>query len=77
MVVITADPQNPEKLILSATVTLFIDRLLVETLSDELEAQIRSQAIKDLKRNKEVQKAVAEAATKKLLQMLGVTESAS
>ena len=71
MVTITVDPKDPSRLILTATATLYIDRVLVETLNSEVESAIRTQARKDLKGNKEVQKQIAEAATQRLLSMLG------
>lgn len=74
MVTITADPNNPDRLTLTATATLYLDRILVETLSSEVEQAVRNHAIKDLKANKDVQRQIAEAATKKLLAMLGVVE---
>lgn len=72
MVSITQDPKNPNQLIVTQTVTIFLDKILVSSLSEELAAIIRQQAHKDLKKNKTVQQAVAEAASKKLLTMLGV-----
>lgn len=72
MISIIADPLNPDRLILSAAVTIYLDRILVSILSDEVEAAIRAQAVKDLQGNKAVQKQIAQAATAKLLQMLGV-----
>lgn len=72
MISLTVDPQNPDKLILSATVVMYLDRILVESLSDELEKGIREQAIKDIQKSRAVKKAVADAAQKKLLQLLGV-----
>lgn len=70
MVSIQGDPGDPTRVSLTVTVSLYIDRLLVETLSNELEQAIQSQAIKDIKRNKEVKRLVAEAASAKLLQIL-------
>jgi hypothetical protein len=76
VVTIQADPANPERLILTQTATLYLDRVLLETLSAEVADSIRAQAIKDLKSSKAVKKAIADAATKKLLTMLGVPEIA-
>ena len=72
MVQLTPDPSDPSKLILTQTVTLLLDRTLVETLSDEVQAAIRRQAARDLKRNPGVQKAIASAAQAKLLELLEV-----
>lgn len=72
MVSITQDPKNPNQLIVTQTVTIFLDKILMNSLSEELATIIRQQAHKDLKKNKIVQQAVAEAASKKLLNMLGV-----
>lgn len=71
MVTITTDPADPKRLILTQTVTVYLDRVLVETLSDELTKAITEQAKKDLLSNSTVRKLVAKAATEKLLQMLG------
>lgn len=70
MVSIVSDPNDASKIVLSVTATIYLDRLLVETLSSELETAIRSQAVRDLRKNKIVQAAVAEAATAKLLKIL-------
>lgn len=72
MISLTVDPQNPDKLILSATVVMYLDRILVESLSDELEKGIREQAVKDIQKSRAVKRAVADAAQKKLLAMLGI-----
>jgi hypothetical protein len=71
MVTITPDPADPQRLILTQTVTVYLDRVLVETLSDELTNAITEQAKKDLLSNSTVRKLVAKAATEKLLSMLG------
>ena len=70
MVSIQADPANPDKLILTAAVTLYVDRVLTDVLSAEVAAAIRNQAIKDLTRSVAVRKAITAAAQVKLLQML-------
>jgi hypothetical protein len=72
MVTITADPTNPDRLIVTQTVTLYLDRVLLSSLSAEVEAAIRAQAVADLKSNSRVKKQIAAAATSKLLSMLGV-----
>jgi hypothetical protein len=77
MVSITQDPLRPEKLALTITATLYLDRLLVETLNQEIEKAIREQAIRDLQENKEVKLAVFKAAQRKLLALLGVPNAAA
>jgi hypothetical protein len=72
MISLTKDPTDHTKLVLTATVTLYLDRILVETLSDEIEKAIRLQATKDVKSNKEVRDTIAKAATNRLLDMLAV-----
>lgn len=74
MINIITDPASPDRLVLTATCTLYIDKLMLEALSDELTAAIRAQAKKDLLSNPAVKKAIAKAATEKLLEMLGVPE---
>lgn len=71
MVTILQDPKDPQRLILSIAVTTYLDKVLLETLSDELEKSIRTQAVKDLQHSRAVKQAVAKAATEKLLDMLG------
>jgi hypothetical protein len=71
MVSFTLDPLNPERLMLTATVNFYLDKILIQTLSEELEVTIREQAKKDLLSNSAVKKLIAKAATEKLLQMLG------
>ena len=72
MVSILKDPSNPDKLVLSVTATIYIDRIALEALTSEVEEAVRRQAIRDIKKNPKVQKAIAEAATRLLLGMLGV-----
>ncbi len=72
MIALTPDPQNPDKLILTATVSMYLDKLMVQTLDDQIAQQITTQAVKDLQKNKAVKKAIAAAAQKKLLDLLGV-----
>ena len=74
MIVLVPDPNDSQKLVLTATVSMYIDRLLVETLSDSIADQIKEQAAKDLQGNKQVKKVIAAAAQKKLLDLLGVKE---
>jgi hypothetical protein len=71
MMGIITDPNNPNRLVLTATVTIYLDKLLGSILDDEIAKAIREQAVKDLQTNAEVKKAIAKAATEKLLQMLG------
>ncbi len=75
MVTVTPDPTNPERLVLTATVSLYLDRLLLDTLNDQLATSIREQAIHDLKSDPKVKKQIAAAATRKLLSMLGVNDA--
>lgn len=70
MIQVTQDPTDSNKVILSSTVTLFLDKLALSALSDEIERAIRAQAVKDLEGNEEVKKIIAAAATNKLLSML-------
>jgi hypothetical protein len=63
---------NPDRLIFTATVSIHLDKLLVETLSDEIALAITEQAKKDLRSSAAVKKQIAKAATTKLLTMLGV-----
>jgi hypothetical protein len=72
MIQLTNDPQNPERILLTATVSLYLDRVLLSSLSAEVDAAIREQAARDLKGSKAVRKAIADRAEKMLLQMLGV-----
>jgi hypothetical protein len=71
MVSITSDPQNPEKLILSATVTLWLDKLLLTTLSEELQRIVREKAIEDLQAPA-VQRELRRLATAHLAKLLGI-----
>lgn len=71
MLTLTQDPQNPDRLVVTETVTLYLDKLLLETLSQELRLAIQEQARKDLKSSPAVRKLIARAATDKLLLMLG------
>jgi hypothetical protein len=76
MVTVTQDPTNPERLVLSITLTTYLDKLLLQTLSDEVTNAIRAQAVKDLSSNSAVKKLIAKAATAKLLTMLGAEAGA-
>ena len=72
MIAIQQDPLNPDRLILTATVTLYLEQVMLRSLLSEIGDRIRFQARKDLKSNPEVKRKIAEAATTKLLKMLGV-----
>jgi hypothetical protein len=69
---IVQDPQDPNKLVLTATVTIYLDRLLSDVLAEEVSKAIREKAIQDLQHSPAVKKAIATAAQKLLLEMLGV-----
>jgi hypothetical protein len=70
MISIQVDPKDDTRLILSATVTILLDRILVETLSAEVEGAIRAAAIDSLKNNQEVRNQIGRAAIAKMLEML-------
>lgn len=72
MISISADPTNPDRLVLTQTVTLYLDRLLLSTLSAELETAIRAQAALDIRGSKAVRKAISSAAQAHLMKLLGV-----
>ena len=74
MIELRQDPNDPTRLTLTATMTLFLDRLLVETLSPEIERAIREQAAKDIRGSKAVRKAISSAAQAHLMKLLGVEE---
>jgi hypothetical protein len=76
MVSLTPSPTDPSKAVLTVTITLYLDRLLSDVLSDEIAGQIREQATKDLRSNKQVRKMIQDAASEKLLSMLGAPEVA-
>lgn len=67
MITLTQDPTNPNRLALTATVSFFIDKVLIDTLNDELVAAIREAAKEDLRTNQVVRQQVAKAAVAKLL----------
>jgi len=77
MVTITPDPANPDRLVLSLTITAYLDKVLLQTLQEEVTTIIREQAIRDLRGNKTVKALIAKAATTKLLSMLGASEQES
>lgn len=67
MITLTQDPTNPNRLALTATVSFFIDKVLIDTLNDELVSAIREAAKEDLRTNQVVRQQVAKAAVAKLL----------
>ena len=71
MIHITVDPSDPNRIILTATVTMYLDRLLSDALGNEVADAVREQARKDMKNNKIVKKAISDAAHRLLLGMLG------
>lgn len=72
MIQLAVDPAHPERVILTSTVTLYLEKVALSALSDEIEKAIRAQAVKDLKGNPEVRRKIAEAAEARLLSLLGV-----
>ncbi len=72
MLNITIDPTNPNRLVLTQTVTMYLDKLLDDVLSQEVATVIREQAKKDIVSNTAVKKAISKAATLLLMQKLGV-----
>ena len=75
MISVTADPTNADRVVLTATVTMYLDKLVLKVCGEEIEAAIRTQAQKDLRTNPEAKKLIAEAATTKLLSMLSESKS--
>jgi hypothetical protein len=69
MVGITQDSTSG-KLVLTATVTIYLDRTLTSVLDEEVSKAIREQAIKDLQSNPAIKKQVQKAASEFLIQML-------
>lgn len=76
MISLSTDPVTG-RTTLTAAITLYLDQILIRTLSAEVERAIREQAIRDLGSNKVVQRQIAQAATDKLLQMLGAPPPAA
>src|SRR5580704_12799768 len=72
MVTLTSDPSNPNRLTLTSTVTIYLDKLLSDVLSDEVSELVRQQARKDIQSNRAVKREIALAAQRLLLTMLGV-----
>ena len=74
MISIMTDPKDPTKLVLSANVVMYLDRVLLEALSAEVDSAIRRQAVRDIRKNPAVIKAISRAAQQLLLEKLGVKE---
>lgn len=72
MVTLTPDPNDSSKLVLTQVVTVYLDRLIKDLLSEEVATLIREQAAHDIRVNKQVRKVIQEAATRLLLDKLGV-----
>ena len=70
LISVTPDSTNPDRVVVTATITLFLEKAVLKVVGEEIEAAIRTQAQKDLKTSPEVKKLIAEAATAKLLAML-------
>jgi len=76
MISLIADANDPSKVTLTQTTTLYLDRLAVSVLSTEIESAILAQARKDLQGNRAVKRAIAAAATAHLMKLLGVANPA-
>jgi hypothetical protein len=72
MIGIVQDPNDPNKLVLTQTTTVYLDKLIKSLLDTEVASLIREQAVHDIRTNKAVKKVIQEAATKLLLEKLGV-----
>lgn len=72
MISLAADPNNPDRLTLTQTTVLYLDRVASDVLSEEVAAAVRDTARKNLQSNKAVRREIADAATRLLLGMLGV-----
>jgi hypothetical protein len=51
MITLTVDPTNPERLILTATVTMFLDRVLVTSLDAAIADLVKDEAARSLRTN--------------------------
>lgn len=69
MIELRADPANPERVLVVATVSLWMEKVLIQALGKELEEVITEAAKKDLQ-GRAVRKEIKALATKKLIQML-------
>lgn len=72
MIQLAVDPSNPERVVLTSTVTLYLEKVALAALSDEVEKAIRAQAVADLRKNPEVRRKIAGAAEARLLSLLGM-----
>ena len=72
MILLTVDPSNPDKIVLTATVSLYLDRLLSDVLSAEVASAVRETARRDIETNKIVRKSISDASHRLLLGLLGV-----
>jgi hypothetical protein len=75
MIELKNDPNDPDKIILTALVTVVLDKIAVQALNAEITAAIRERAAHDLKTNKKLKKEIQDAAARLLLGMLGVPET--
>lgn len=73
MVTIQPDPTNPDRLILTQTVQVFLDKVLLQTLNDELEQIISAKAREDFKKPSVVRE-LRTLATQYLAKILGIGE---
>lgn len=73
MIGITPDPNDPNKLVLTQTITVYLDKLIRSLLDDEVASLIKEQAVHDIRMNKQVKKIIQEAATRLLLEKLGIS----
>jgi hypothetical protein len=67
---ITADPANPERLLINSLTSLYLDKVALAALSDEIERAVRQQAISDLQSNPAVRALITKASTELLLKLL-------
>jgi hypothetical protein len=73
MITVTPDPTNPERLILTQTVQVFLDKVMLTTLNEELTKIIADTAKEDFKKPA-VQKELRRLATAHLAKLLGIEE---
>jgi hypothetical protein len=71
LVTIQPDPANPDRLILTQTVQVFLDKVLLKALNEELEQIISAKAREDFKKP-QVQKELRRLATNYLAKILGI-----
>lgn len=70
MVSAIVDPSHPERVAVTVTITMYLDKLMTEALSTEVSDAVRRKCVEDIHTNEEVKQAIAKAATAKLLSML-------